>query len=108
MARRIPYPVIDMKKTGENIKKIREEQGVSVSELQCFLGLANPQAIYQWQKGISIPSVDHLCALSHLFNISMNDILVLEDMTDCSPSVLQSAAQRIPFVIQTVILLAAA
>ena len=79
MAKNIPYPVIDMKRTGENIRKIREEQSISVIEIQNFLGISNPQAIYQWQKGISLPSVDHLCALSHLFGITMNDIIVLTD-----------------------------
>ena len=108
MTRRTSYPVIDMKKTGENIKKIREEQNISVSEIQHFLGISNPQAIYQWQRGISLPSVDHLCALSHLFDIPMNDILVLEDMTEHTPSALLRAAQRIPVVAQTMLLLAAA
>ena len=92
MAIRIPYPVIDMKKTGENIKRIRENQNISVIEVQHFLGISNPQAIYQWQRGISLPSVDHLCALSHLFNIPMNDILVLEDMSKHSPTALQRVA----------------
>ena len=71
MIKNIPYPVIDMQRTGENIRKIREEQHISVTEVQRFLGISNPQAIYQWQKGISLPSVDHLCALSHLFGIPM-------------------------------------
>lgn len=75
----IPYPVIDTKKTGENIKRLREEHNISVIDIQQFLGLANPQAIYQWQRGINLPTVDHLCALSHLFGISMNEILVLKD-----------------------------
>lgn len=75
----IPYPVIDMVRTGENIKRLREERNISVTEIQIFLGLTNPQAVYQWQKGISLPTVDHLCALSHLFELSMNDILVLKD-----------------------------
>ena len=100
--------MIDIKRTCENIKRIREEQDISVAEVQRFLGIANPQAIYQWQKGISLPSVDHLCALSHLFNIPMNDVLVLEDMSKHSPSALQRVAQRIPFVAQTMILLTAA
>ena len=73
------YPVIDMKRTGENIKKLREDRKISILEIQMFLGLTGPQAIYQWQKGITLPTVDNLCALSHLFGISMNDILVLKE-----------------------------
>ena len=108
MARRIPYPVIDMKRTGANIKHIREKQSISAAEVQHFLGLANPQAIYQWQQGISLPSVDHLCALSHLFCIPMNDILVLADTPECNPSAAQRAALQIPFSAQVMMLLAAA
>lgn len=79
MAVHIPYPVIDMAKTGENIKRLRQERDISVMDIQNFLNLTNPQAIYQWQKGISLPTVDHLCALSHLFGTSMDEIIVLAD-----------------------------
>lgn len=72
-----PYPIIDMRKTGENIQRLREKCGLAVSDVQKYLGLANPQAIYHWQRGTSLPTVDHLCALSHLFDVPMNEILVL-------------------------------
>ena len=77
-----PYPVIDLKKTGENIKRLREARCISVVDLQYFLGLASPQAIYLWQRGINMPTVDHLYALSHLFKVSMNDILVPQEVID--------------------------
>lgn len=77
MAIQVPYPIINMEKTGENIKRLRTEQNISVADIQAFLGLATPQAVYQWQAGITLPSVDHLCALSHLFGVTMNDILIL-------------------------------
>lgn len=79
MAITITYPVIDIKMTGKNIKRLREEHNISVIDLQVFLGLTSPQAIYQWQRGLSLPTVDHLCALSHLFGVSMNDVLVLKE-----------------------------
>jgi len=94
MAKNIPYPVIDMVKTGENIKKLREEQNISVTEVQRFLGLSNPQAIYHWQRGISLPSVDHLCALSHLLEIPMNDIIVLADAPERSSTAMLRPARR--------------
>ena len=70
----VSYPIINMEKTGANIKRLRVERGISVLDIKAFLGLTTPQAIYQWQAGITLPSVDHLCALSHLFGVSMNDI----------------------------------
>lgn len=78
MTKSIPYPVIDLRKTGQNIKHLREERSISVSALQEYLGLASQQAIYNWQRGTCLPTVDHLCVLSHLFNIPMDDILILK------------------------------
>lgn len=74
----IPYPVIDLKMTGKNIKRLREEHNISVVDLQVFLGLESPQAVYQWQRGVSLPSVDNLFALSRALGVTMNDILVVE------------------------------
>lgn len=75
----ISYPVIDMGKTGQNIKRLREERNISVSAMQEYLGMESGQAIYRWQKGVSLPTVDHLCALSHLLCVPMEDILVLQE-----------------------------
>ena len=82
MLMNMPYPVIDLKKTGENIKRLREARCISVVDLQYFLGLASPQAIYYWQRGVNLPTVDHLYALSRLFKVSMNDILVPQEAID--------------------------
>ena len=78
MKHQIAYPVIDVKKTGENIRYLREWRGLSVDDVRVFMGFSDPQAIYQWQRGINLPSVDHLCALSKLLNVSMDDILILK------------------------------
>ena len=78
MTKSIPYPVIDLRKTGQNIKHLREERSISVAALQEYLGLASQQAIYNWQRGTCLPSMDHLCALSHLFSVPMDDILILK------------------------------
>lgn len=82
MLMNMPYPVIDLKKTGENIKRLREARCISVVDLQYFLGLASPQAIYYWQRGVNLPTVDHLYALSRLFKVSMDDILVPQESSD--------------------------
>lgn len=71
-----PYPVIDLPATGRNIQGIRERHGLAVQELAEFLGLASVQSVYKWQSGQSLPSVDHLLAMSVLFGIPMNDFLM--------------------------------
>ena len=108
MMKNIPYPVIDMKKTGDNIKEIREKRHVSVAELQRYLGLSAPQAIYQWQQGICLPSVDNLCALSHLFDIPMDDIIVLTDVPESSSAAMLRATRRGMMTAKKLFLFAAA
>ena len=73
------FPVIDLVATGKNIKRLRKKSGLTVSELQRYFGFTTPQEIYKWQRGQSLPSVDHLFAMSRLFKVSMQDILVEED-----------------------------
>ena len=71
-------PKIDMYETGQNIKRIMFEQGMTVKDIQEYLGLAAPQSIYHWFDGRSLPAVDNLYALSELFCMPM-DMLVRGD-----------------------------
>lgn len=70
------FPTIDMMATGRNIKRIRERRGVSVKELQDFLGFDAPQAIYKWQRGETLPSFDNMYAIACYLNVSIDEILV--------------------------------
>ena len=72
-------PIIDMRRTGLNIASLRTQHGMTVRELQQLLGFATPQAIYKWQHGDALPTVDNLLALSSLFGVSINAILVNRD-----------------------------
>ena len=72
-------PIINMQKTGENITKLRIESGLSVRELQKIFGFATPQAIYKWQRGVVLPTVDNLVILAEVFDVSIEEILVMED-----------------------------
>lgn len=73
---RKPFPVIDVVETGKNIMRLRAERGMSVRDLQAYFGFEEPQAIYKWQWGKSLPTVDNLYALGALLEVSMEDILV--------------------------------
>ena len=70
------YPVIDPVATGENIVRLRQERGLSVRDLQAFFGFEEPQAIYKWQRGKSLSSVDNLYALGALLDVPMDEILI--------------------------------
>lgn len=73
----INIPTIDMAQTGANIVNLRKASGLSVHDLQMVFGFNSPQAIYKWQNGTSLPSVDNLIVLAALFNVRIDDILVI-------------------------------
>lgn len=70
-------PIIDLAQTGANIAKLRKDAGLSVQDLQDAFGFNSPQAIYKWQKGASLPSVDNLVFLAKLLQVHVDDILVV-------------------------------
>ena len=79
------YPVIDMKKTGANIRRLRLLNHITVSRISEDLGFTTGIAVYKWQRGESLPTVDNLLALSVMFKVSMNEILVTTQEGDESP-----------------------
>ncbi len=70
------FPVIDPEATGVNIRRLRIERGITVRDLQSYFGFEEPRAIYKWQKGETLPSVDNLYALGSLFGVPMDQILI--------------------------------
>lgn len=71
-------PTVNIKATGENIIRLRKQAGLSVKDIQAVCGFSTPQAIYKWQQGIALPTVDNLVVLSTLFGVSIDEILVLD------------------------------
>lgn len=71
------YPAIDLKATGANIAALRVERGLSVKDIQDYMGFEMPQAVYKWIRGESLPSTDNLLALAKLFGVAIEDILVV-------------------------------
>ena len=69
-------PVIDMKQTGQRIAALRVRSGISVRSLQQMLGIATPQAIYKWQRGAAMPTLDNLVVLASVFGTTMDAIIV--------------------------------
>lgn len=74
---------MDMIMTGYLIKRLIEEAGYSVSEVQKELKLACPQPIYRWYKGKNLPSVDNLFILSSMLGLHMEDFLIQKDERLC-------------------------
>lgn len=70
-------PTIDMVATGQNIVHLREVNGLAVRDLQEVFGFATPQAIYKWQHGAALPTLDNLVVLAAVFHVHLEDILVV-------------------------------
>ena len=74
----VNLPVIDMVRTGQNIGRLRKQAGLSVRDLQDIFGFATPQAIYKWQQGAALPTIDNLVVLAAVLQVRLDDILVTD------------------------------
>ena len=71
-------PAIDMVATGQRITDLRVAAGMSVKDIQEVFGFATPQAIYKWQRGAALPTIDNLVVLAAAFGVTMDDIIVID------------------------------
>lgn len=71
-------PAIDMAATGKNITRLREAAGLTVRDLQDIFGFATPQAIYKWQHGTAMPTIDNLVVLAAALEVPMDAIIVID------------------------------
>jgi transcriptional regulator with XRE-family HTH domain len=69
-----------MVKTGQNIIRLRKAKGLTVKDLQTVFGFETPQAIYKWQHGTALPSVDNLVILAALLEVPVDEILVVSQV----------------------------
>ena len=77
----VNLPTIDMIRTGQNINRLRKQAGLSVRDLQDIFGFSTPQAIYKWQQGAALPTIDNLVVLAAVLQVHLDDLLVT-DTTD--------------------------
>ena len=73
----VEHVSVDLQCTGENIVRLRKQRGLSVKDLQEIFGFSTPQAIYKWQQGITLPTIDNLVILANVFQVSLDDIVVV-------------------------------
>ena len=75
-------PTIDTAGTGIRIMDLRKKAGLSVKDLQMMLGFATPNAICKWQNGAAMPTLDNLIVLAAIFNVPIDDIIVIDNKTN--------------------------
>jgi len=65
--------------TGRKIKQLIVQKGYTVKDVQNAMGFENPQAVYKWISGKSLPSLDNIIILSKMLNTNIENILVLDE-----------------------------
>ncbi len=50
-----------------------------MKDLQNIFGFATPQAIYKWQHGAAMPSIDNMVVLAAVLGVTIDEILVVEN-----------------------------
>ena len=71
-------PTINIKATGNNSMQMREKAGLTVKDLQEIFGFSTPQAIYKWQNGLAMPTVDNLVILAAVFGCKIDDLIIVD------------------------------
>lgn len=71
-------PHINVDATGKQLKRIRKERNFSVQDIQHQIGLISAQAIYKWERGQALPSLDNIVILAKLYKVTLDDLLVIE------------------------------
>lgn len=69
------YPVIDVEGTGHNLNSIIRNGNYAVSDIAAYLGTTE-SLVYRYMRGVVLPSIDRMLALSMYLNIPMNDLIV--------------------------------
>lgn len=64
----------NMKSIGRNLRRLREESGLSVRDVKRYLDLGSVQAIYKYENGISYPPLDKFLAMMELYDAQWQDV----------------------------------
>ena len=71
------YVTINPKATGDRIKQLRRQNKITVSQIAEMLSCSE-NAIFKWQRGECLPSIDNLVALSEIFKTPIDEIIQRE------------------------------
>lgn len=69
--------ILDKVSTGLRICSLRAKAALTHEELADLLQLKSPRVIYDWESGMKVPNAENLYNLALIFNIKMEDLLVM-------------------------------
>lgn len=68
--------VIDMQRTGRQLKAKCDKRGVTVRQIQEKLHIGSFQSVYSWFQGKTLPNLDNFYALAKLLGVPMESMIV--------------------------------
>ena len=83
---KINRPVINVTATAAKIKECRIRAGYSVRKIQAIFNFSSPEAIYAWEKGKYLPTIDNMIVIADVYGVTIDEIIirdVVEVEYDC-------------------------
>lgn len=77
---KISKPIINLAATAARIKSYRLRCGYSVREIQAIFSFNSAEAIYSWEKGKYLPTIDNLIVLAAVYGVTVDDIIVRDEI----------------------------
>ncbi len=62
--------------TAAKLKSCRIKSGLSVKQVQSVFNFSSPNAIYNWESGKDIPSIDNLVVVSAIYGVELDELIV--------------------------------
>ena len=67
----------------DRIKALREQKGLTQTELSKLLGITR-SSVNAWEMGISVPSTQYIVELAHIFKVSTDYLLCVDNSATIS------------------------
>ena len=67
----------------DRIKALREQKGITQTELSKLLGITR-SSVNAWELGISVPSTQYIVELAHIFKVSTDHLLCVDNTATVS------------------------
>ena len=89
---KINRPVINVAATAAKIKEYRIRAGYSVREIQNILNFSSPEAVYAYEKGKYLPTIDNMIILADVYGVAVDDFIVRDVIeVECDIAEVKSA-----------------
>ena len=69
--------ILDKVSTGLRLRMLRCKSTLTHEDLAGLLQLKSPRVIYDWESGMKVPNAENLYNLALIFNMKMEDLLVM-------------------------------